>query len=252
MHTPTQAKESQDIKKYSQTHECMHAHSTLSPQWTSKPLSSLHSSISSSGGRKTHEMIPDMTDHRAALVEPSDINTFLPDCGQVRQGDLQWFPLAVAPAVSALLAGVTDASPLSKFRNAGTWKTGNSGFSVLFCKLIYVYVSCTALILKTHAYKNDVWLSLCPFYVHKGENQYNERLLLLYYFNTISSFKNLHDKIMSNAMLLIYMLTFHSHFIFDQWQWRRVLLVPMLTCPGRSMSQTEGRNSLFSDVFVSN
>ncbi len=34
-------------------------------------------------------MIPDMTAHRAALVEPSDINTFLPDCGQVRQGDLQ-------------------------------------------------------------------------------------------------------------------------------------------------------------------
>lgn len=38
---------------------------------------------------ETHEMIPDMTDHRAALVEPPDINTFMPDCGQVRQGDLQ-------------------------------------------------------------------------------------------------------------------------------------------------------------------
>lgn len=34
-------------------------------------------------------MIPDMSDHTAAPVELSDINTFLPDCGQVRQGDLQ-------------------------------------------------------------------------------------------------------------------------------------------------------------------
>lgn len=35
-------------------------------------------------------MIPEMTDHRAALVEMSDSNTFLPDYGQVRQErDLQ-------------------------------------------------------------------------------------------------------------------------------------------------------------------
>lgn len=148
MHKQTPAKESQDIKKYSQTHECMRAHTQPSPLSEPPSLFRLFAPLSGpQGGRKTHEMIPDMTDHRAALVEPSDINTFLPDCGQVRQGDLQWFPLAVALAVSAPLAEVTDASPLSKLtrRNAVKWKTGNSGFSAPICKFIYVYVTFHAL-----------------------------------------------------------------------------------------------------------
>lgn len=76
---------------------------THTPQWASEPLLPPHSSIGSSGGRETHEMIPDMSDHTAAPVELSDINTFLPDCGQVRQGDLQWFPLAIALLVSPVL-----------------------------------------------------------------------------------------------------------------------------------------------------
>lgn len=41
------------------------------------------------GRNRNHEMILDRTDHRRAPVELTDINTFLPDCGQVRQGDLQ-------------------------------------------------------------------------------------------------------------------------------------------------------------------
>lgn len=36
-------------------------------------------------GKESHEMTPDMTDHGAAPLELSDINTFLPGCGQVRQ-----------------------------------------------------------------------------------------------------------------------------------------------------------------------
>lgn len=76
---------------------------THTPQWASEPLLPPHSSIGPSGGRETHEMIPDMSDHTAAPVELSDINTFLPDCGQVRQGDLQWFPLAIALLVSPVL-----------------------------------------------------------------------------------------------------------------------------------------------------
>lgn len=35
-------------------------------------------------------MISDMTDHRAAPLELSDINTFLPGCGQVRWGGHWW------------------------------------------------------------------------------------------------------------------------------------------------------------------
>lgn len=67
----------------------MRTHTQASPLGKPPSLQSLCSSFRSSGGRETHEMIPDMTDHRAAPVEPSDINTFLPDCGQVRKGDLQ-------------------------------------------------------------------------------------------------------------------------------------------------------------------
>lgn len=106
-------------------------------------------------------MIPDMTDHRAAPVEPSDINTFLPDCGQVRQGDLQWFPLAVARAVSASLAEVTDASPLCKLthRNAVTWKTGNSGFREIHSlrrKVCVLFASC--LMLFWSQFENAWWV----------------------------------------------------------------------------------------------
>lgn len=55
----------------------------------SEPFKPPRFSIVSTGGRETHEMIPDMTDHGAVPLELSDINTFLPDCGQVRQGDLR-------------------------------------------------------------------------------------------------------------------------------------------------------------------
>lgn len=129
-HTNAAAEESQGIDKY--THA--HAHSAHSPQRAFKPLSSLHSSIRPSGVRRreTHEMIPDMTDHGAALVEPSDINTFLPDCGQVRRGDLQWFPLAGRGSgwiCSADWSCWHWPAVQVRHRNAATWKTGNSGFS---------------------------------------------------------------------------------------------------------------------------
>lgn len=130
-HMNSIAEESQGIKK---SHTRAHAHSAQLPSASlqaSFRSSLLYRALRGRRRREAHEMIPDMTDHRAALVEPSDINTFLPGCGQVRQGDLQWFPLAVAPAVSAPLTEVTDSSPQSELtrRNAATWKTGNSGFS---------------------------------------------------------------------------------------------------------------------------
>lgn len=59
-------------------------------------------------------MIPDMTDHGAAPLELSDINTFLPGCGQVRQaGGAGWGFAMISPGcglVSARTAGVTDTS----------------------------------------------------------------------------------------------------------------------------------------------
>lgn len=90
-HTQTEAMESQNIKgggwKKVKTNACTCARTHTHTLW--KPFKPLRPSIVTTGGRgggkESHEMIPDMTDHGAAPLELSDINTFLPGCGQVRQ-----------------------------------------------------------------------------------------------------------------------------------------------------------------------